>query len=590
MYEGQKLSYQALEERTNQLAHYLIERGITRGDLVPMLMERGIEMVIGMLGIQKAGGAYVPMDTDFPQDRIAYMVEDTKAKLVLSSSESSGKLNGIRNIEILELDEARSELRIQPTTPPQAGLKAADTAYVIYTSGSTGKPKGVSISHRNLTDYVYGLEDKIRISESKSFALVSSIATDLGNTVLYGSLLTGGALHVLGKETVSQAADIHEYFERNGIDCVKIVPGHWQALSMGDKPLLPNKLLIFGGEALQPKQVAQIKAAGTTARIVNHYGPTETTIGKLLHEVDKENPYTNGIPIGKPFSNTRVYVISKDNRLCPIGVPGQLYIAGDGVSEKGYLNQPQLTAEKFIQNPYSKNKGEKMYGTGDRVVQDTEGNITFIGRVDDQVKIRGYRVEPGEAGRVLQESNLVAQAIVLATDDKQGNKQLTAYIIPNGNSKEAIYHYLKAHLPDYMVPSQVMELERFPMTANGKIDRKALPDPEGAQTAASYQAPQTETEEKLTQIWQEILEIEKVGTTDDFFAIGGHSLLAVRLVSAIRKQFGAELAIAEVFDYPTVGQLSRRIEEKQSTGEQASGITAVTPRPTHIPLSFSQER
>ena len=261
------------------------------------------------------------------------------------------------------------------------------------------------------------------------------------------------------KETVSHIEAIHEYFEQNEIDCLKIVPSHWKALTLDGKPLLPNKQLIFGGEALQKTVVDTIQATQTTVQIVNHYGPTETTIGKLLHEVDQTKEYGPTIPIGKPFSNTRTYILSKELSPCPIGVPGQLYIAGDGLAI-GYLNNTQLTKEKFITHPTTK---EQIYATGDKVQYGQDGNITFIGRVDDQVKIRGYRVEPGEVGRIIEQSEQIKQAIVLAKDDKQGNKQLIGYIIANEDyDKQALQEYLREQLPDYMVPAHIVELRASP--------------------------------------------------------------------------------------------------------------------------------
>ena len=365
------------------------------------------------------------------------------------------------SLDVIELDEERLTLRQQPANRPVTHLQPNNLAYVIYTSGSTGKPKGVQISHHNLIDYVFGLDERTRISACKSFALVSSIATDLGNTVLYGSLLSGGTLHLFPKETVSHIEALHAYFEAHKIDCLKIVPSHWKALSMDGQPLLPVKLLIFGGEALQSSFVEMIRKTGTACRIVNHYGPTETTIGKLLHEVKADNQYDKFIPIGKPFSNTKTCILSKELSICPVGIPGQLYISGEGVA-KGYLNRPDLTAEKFIANP-SGEPGEKRYSTGDRVVYQEDGNILFIGRVDDQVKIRGYRVEPGEVGRILEESELVEQALVLVKEDKQGNNQLVGYIVPtDAYDRAEIQAYLKEQLPDYMIPAHLVVLESFP--------------------------------------------------------------------------------------------------------------------------------
>ncbi|MEO6719986.1 MAG: amino acid adenylation domain-containing protein, partial [Ferruginibacter sp.] len=480
-------------------------------------------------------------------------------------------------------------LNNQPTTNSGSSPAPKDLAYVIYTSGSTGKPKGVMIEHRSLVDYVFGLNEKTKIDQCRSFALVSTIATDLGNTVIFSSLVFGGALHLFSKETVSNAAALHHYFKVNQIDCLKIVPSHWKALSEDEKLLLPNKLLVFGGEALQADMVEDIRLSGSNCQVVNHYGPTETTIGKLLHVVNDNNKYSGAVPIGKPFSNTTIYILSKELQPCPIGVLGQLYIAGDGVASR-YLNNEELTKEKFIANPFGKD-GPVMYATGDLVKYLPNGDVLFAGRVDDQVKIRGYRVELGEIESVLQQSALVKQAVVLAREDKQGNKRLVAYIVAEDEfDRDEILSYLKEKLPEYMIPALLMELESLPLTANGKVDRKALPDPDASELLSDkYVAPRNEAEEKLAAIWQDVLEVEQVGIHDDFFELGGHSLLAVRLISAIRKAFNVEMPIGDIFDYPTVATLTGQVG-KQAGKAVLPAIEIADPRPGKIPLSFSQER
>ena len=582
------LTYQQLNGRSNQLAHYLISQEVKPGSLVPLYIERSTEMMIGMLGIMKAGAAYVPIDTDFPPDRICYMLQDAGAAIVVSNKLSRDKLPSNILLTIVEIDG--DQLNLQPTSNLPIKPSGSQLAYVIYTSGSTGKPKGVMIEHRNLLDYYYGLNKNIQVSECSSFALVSTIATDLGNTVIYASLLSGGALHILSKELVSNIEYLHNYFNENKIDCLKIVPSHWKALSAENNLLLPQKLLIFGGEALQVGVVELIRLEGTPCRIVNHYGPTETTIGKLLHEVKPENCYGRVIPIGKPFSNTIVYVLSKEMQLCPVGISGFLYITGEGLA-RGYYNNANLTEEKFTTNPFAKQQGQKMYGTGDLVKWLPDGNIEFIGRVDDQVKIRGYRIELGEIEAVLQQSQLINQSVVLAKEDKQGNKRLVAYIVAKGVfDKEEIIGYLKQSLPDYMIPLVLVEVGMLPLTANGKINRKALPDPDGDDLPGEkFEAPRNETEIKLASIWQDILELEQVGIHDDFFELGGHSLLAVRLISAIRKAFTAEMPIGDIFDFPTVALLASKLSSKSGLSVLPS-IQKILPRPGRIPLSFSQER
>lgn len=592
VFEENKLTYKELNERANQLANYLVKKGVKANTLVPLFIDRSTDMLVAMVGILKAGAAYVPIDTAFPSERISYMLEDTDAKLIVSSIKGSDQLKSIigDDVEIIELDSINLILNGQPNTDPAIKILPQDTAYLIYTSGSTGKPKGVMVTHQNLGDYVFGLDKQIGIGTCKTYALVSTIATDLGNTVIFSSLLLGGALHVFSKESVSNAAVLQEYFSDNKIDCLKIVPSHWKALSQDDELLIPKKLLIFGGEALPAEVVTSIYQTGTACTIVNHYGPTETTIGKLLHITKRENSYSGIIPIGKPFSNTQVYILSKELQLCPAGVPGQLYIAGDGVA-KGYLNNEALTKEKFIQNPFASNSESKMYATGDLVKYQEDGNIMFLGRVDDQVKIRGYRVELGEIENVLQQSAQVSQAVVLAKEDKQGTKRLVAYIVPDGYfEREAIVAYLNEQLPEYMVPGILVELVSLPLTANGKIDRKALPDPDASeQLVDQYVAPRNEAEHQLATIWEDVLEVDQVGVNDDFFELGGHSLLAIRLISAIRKEMDIEIPISDVFDYPTVAALAARFNKNTHT-DILPPITKVDQRPSDIPLSFSQER
>ncbi|GAA4316755.1 hypothetical protein GCM10023149_13960 [Mucilaginibacter gynuensis] len=612
VFEGKKLTYAELNAKANQLAHYLKRQGVKADQPVLLYMDRGIDQVTGIFGILKAGGAYVPVDADTPQDRLSYLLEDTGAKHAVSQGRYSDQLADLDdNLKVAALDELDWELSLESDANPEAVTNPDNLAYVIYTSGSTGKPKGVEISHRNLTDYVYGLDAQINISSCRRFGIVSSMSTDLGNTVLYGSLLYGGELHVFSKAKASHIEDMHAYVEDNRIDCIKIVPSHWKALSPEPgAPLLPSKLIIFGGEALPAEAVQRIQNY-SDCRVVNHYGPTETTIGKLLYEATYTGQKSGVIPIGKPFSNTEIYILSKEGELCPVGIPGQLLIGGTGVA-KGYLNRTELTKEKFIDNPFAENSNSKLYQTGDRVRFDAEGNVEYLGRIDDQVKIRGYRVEPGEISRILEGSPLVKQAAVISSEDRQGNLQLAGYVVAEGAfDRSRVLDYLREQLPDYMVPAYLQAIEKIPLTASGKVDRKALPDPEGEQQTGGYQAPENETEVELTAIWEDILEIEKIGRTDNFFELGGHSLLAVRLISAVRRAFQAELPISDVFDYPTVAELSARLQEIEAAGILTATtenddttndnthisnktllpqITAVDNRPAEIPLSFSQER
>jgi amino acid adenylation domain-containing protein/non-ribosomal peptide synthase protein (TIGR01720 family) len=583
IFEGRHISYRDLDFSANQLAYELILKGVKSESLVPLCVERGPDMIIGLLGIMKAGGAYIPIDSDNPLDRIAYLIQDSQSNILVTNQKTGEKFQTL-TIDCIVLDSTEKN----PGKKLPVKVNPGNLAYVIYTSGSTGKPKGVMIEHRNLTDYLHGLQQRISINECNSYALISTFAADLGNTSIFTSLITGATLHLFSRETATDIEALHKYFAKHSIDCLKIVPSHWKALSLYDKLLLPEKFLIFGGEVLQTELVDSILASGTTCQLVNHYGPTETTIGKLLHVVDDGNTYGKTIPIGKPFSNTKVLILTEDLELCPLGVPGQLFITGDGIA-RGYLNNPEFTAEKFIQNPFTKQINSRMYSTGDLVKYLPDRNIEFLGRTDDQIKIRGNRVELGEVELVIQEFEFVKQVAVIARDDHHGNKRLLAYVVPESEfDKEALLVFIREKLPDYMIPL-IIELDALPLNANGKIDRKSLPDPDASvNLGENYVAPGDETEMRLAKIWENVLDIELIGVHDDFFELGGHSLLAIRLISAIRNEFKVEMPIGEIFDFPTIAKLKDRLKAMEGVGVLSAIKTYE--RPKQIPLSFSQER
>lgn len=591
VFENQKYSYNDLNTRANRVAWYLRSIEITEESTVALYIERGIEMLVGMLGIMKTGAAYVPVDLDFPPERIHYILGDLGSSVILTSNEAYTNLQNSRDLHWLIIEEIESKADIESKVNLGTKVLPGHLAYIIYTSGSTGMPKGVMIEHKSIVDYINGLFEKTNINLCNSFALVSTLATDLGNTVIYASLASGGALHLFTKNSVSDIEYMHNYFLEHNIQCLKIVPSHWKALYYENKMLLPEKLIIFGGEALSGMTVENIKTFGNGCTIVNHYGPTETTIGKLLYVVQPDVKYVDNVPIGKPFSNTKVLILTNNLKLCPIGVPGELHITGDGLA-RGYLNNPGLTKEKFIRNPFSKREESVMYKTGDQVKYLSDGNILFLGRIDNQIKIRGYRIEPGEIENTLHQCDKVSQAVVLPMEDKQGNKRLVGYIIPKDGKfyREEIVMFLRNKLPDYMVPTILVEMESFPLTLNGKIDRNSFPDTdEMGLLRNEYVSPRNEVEIKLVQIWQDVLEIDKIGINDNFFELGGHSLLAVRLVSAIRKVFTIEMPIVDIFDYPKICLLSGKIY----TSKEKFLVPVITKAkflPVYPPLSFSQER
>lgn len=566
VFEEEQLTFRQLNERANQLAHCLRSKGVKEETPVPVCIERSIEMIVAILGILKAGGAYVPIDPEYPEERMQFILEDVNATLLLTTKTGVSGLPFVGNMEVMVLDEQWPVINRESVVNPNSIVAAHQLAYVIYTSGSTGKPKGVMVQHNSLIDYVFGLKQKIQIDLCRSFALVSTISADLGNTVIYSSLAFGGALHVFSKEAINDVDILYSHFQKHTIDCLKIVPSHWAALCATDKLLLPARLIIFGGEALQAEVVETIYSCGSGCRVVNHYGPTETTIGKLLHVADKGAEYNKTVPIGRPFSNTKVYVLTKHMALCPTGVAGELYIAGDGLA-RGYYNNSGLTRERFVPNPFNTENTSLMYRTGDLVKYLPGGDIQFLGRVDDQVKIHGYRIELGEIESILMQSELVSQAVVLANEDKNGNKRLAAYIVPRGAfDKKGMVSYLQGRLPDYMVPALWVELECLPLTPNGKINKRALPEPALTEISENKPiSPQNELEQKLVEIWQDLLEIDVVGIHDNFFELGGDSLLAIRLVSITRKRLGIEIKIGDVFDYPTIAELAALLQNNPVT-------------------------
>jgi amino acid adenylation domain-containing protein/non-ribosomal peptide synthase protein (TIGR01720 family) len=580
-FEDTLFTYSELNHKANLLANSILQQNIKPNSLLPLFVERGAEMIIGVLGILKSGCAYVPIDRELPEDRVNYILEDIGSKLVITDKKSESILNVRKENTVLCIEDTLSAASDEPKTK----IEQSQIAYVIYTSGSTGQPKGVLVSHKNILDYLYGIDDRLGISKCKSFAFLSSISTDLGNTSLFGSWLSGAVLHVFSKESVSDAYKMNAYFKKHQIDCLKIVPSHWQALIEDNHVLIPDKLLIFGGEALHGNLLDKLPIS-SKVQVINHYGPTETTIGKLLYKIDKTAIYNGTVPIGKVFGNNTVYILNKDKGLCPVGVSGELFISGDGLSN-GYLNKPELNTERFISNPFGEGK---IYATGDLAKYLEDGNIEYVGRIDNQIKIRGYRVELGDIESVIQQSLLVESAVVIAKSAPNGINSLIAYIQPDSSySKESLMQFLKYKLPDYMLPQKYIEVDKFPLLTNGKIDRKSLPEIETDFKDIKLSKPTNKTEETMVKIWQQILEMDEVGVHDDFFELGGHSLLAIRLVSAIRKAFKVEMPIGDIFDYPTIAELSTRIIAPKHS-HILPPIEKIEPKPAQIPLSFAQER
>ncbi|MCX2761529.1 amino acid adenylation domain-containing protein, partial [Aquimarina muelleri] len=589
IFEENRLTYKELDERSNQLAHYLIEQGVVTESLVGICLDRSLSMMIGILGILKSGAAYVPIDPDYPEERIHYILQDTASKIVLCDHRSEEILQSIKEeINCLNISDSLL-IKEYPTHPTYVKLCPDNLAYVIYTSGSTGKPKGVMNEHRGIVNRLLWTQEHYQLEAEKDIVLQkTTFCFDVSVWELFWPLIAGVPMVFLRPEGHKDIKCLKEAIDSYKVTTLHFVPSMlWIFLleiSRGDCQSL--KRVLCSGEALRLDQVNLFREKFPDVRLDNLYGPTEAAIDVTSWQMPK-NKQLFKIPIGKPVANTTLYILDKKHRIVPIGVPGDLYIGGVQVA-RGYLNKELLTKERFIENPFI--EGERMYDTGDVARWLVDGNIEYIGRSDQQVKIRGYRIELGEIETILSEQPKILGSCVLAKKDAGGSQQLIGYVVTQGElDKQELQKALKKKLPEYMVPQLWVTLTEIPLTSNGKIDRKSLPDPELSDLSRGvYVAARDEMEEELVGIWQGILNIDKIGVQDDFFDLGGHSLLATRLVSAIRKKMEIALEIKDIFIYPTIESL------KIHMFNQGKGtiLPALVPQQitTHIPLSFSQER
>jgi amino acid adenylation domain-containing protein/non-ribosomal peptide synthase protein (TIGR01720 family) len=564
VFEDQQLTYAQLNTRANQLAHHLQALGVGCETIVALCIDRSLDMVVGLLGILKAGGAYLPLDPILPNERLAFMVKDAGASVILTQQHLAQRLSK-PSTSVVCLDTNWEEIARQPEENPPTEVTPENLVYVIYTSGSTGKPKGVAIAHQQLLNYLHGILERLDLPVGSSFATVSTIAADLGNTAIFPPLCTGGCLHVISQERATNPEALAEYCEYHAIDCLKIVPSHLNALLSAAHPekIMPRKRLILGGEALSWQLVEKIREHAQNCQIVNHYGPTETTVGVLTYLVPSEpiGHQSETVPLGRAIANTQVYILDHHLRAVPIGVLGELYIGGDSLA-RGYLNQPELTTEKFIRNPFKSQKfgSERLYKTGDLARYLSDGNIEFLGRIDHQVKIHGFRIELSEIESVLSQHSAIRETIVLAREDEPGKKRLVAYIVPNQQSEFSVSdlrNFLKEKLPEYMLPTAFVRLKALPLTPNGKVDRQALPTPDSVrpELEGRFVAPRTSVEKTIARIWTQVLGRDKVGIYDNFFELGGDSISSIQIVARLN-QAGLQLTPKQMFEYPTVAGLA----------------------------------
>jgi amino acid adenylation domain-containing protein/non-ribosomal peptide synthase protein (TIGR01720 family) len=565
-YEGEALTYAELNTRANRLAHFLRRHGVSPDVRVGLFVERSEKMILGLLSILKAGGAYVPLNVEYPQERLAEQLADSQSPVVLTQEALLERLPDFGGKAIC-LDRDEELWRDESATNPPHMTEPENLAYLIYTSGSTGTPKGVAVTHQNLVNYATFICRKLQASDRQgglSFATVSTLTADLGNTSIFPSLISGGRLHVVSYRVVTDSALFGSYMSAHAVDVLKIVPSHLNALLSSPEPakILPRKFLILGGEALSYGLVSRIDEHGGCCRLINHYGPTETTVGALTYSLDehRDDPGASAtVPIGRPIMNAQAYVLDARGKPVPVGVPGELCIGGDGMS-RGYLNKPRETAERFTPNPFSAEPGARLYRTGDLARQLPDGNIEFVGRVDYQVKIRGFRIEPGEIEAALGQCPAVREAVVVAAEDERGHKHLVAYFVGargQASSTDELRSYLRAKLPEYMIPSAFVALDALPLTPNGKVDRRALPAPDhaGPPAAHAFASPCNHAEEVLAEIWKQVLGVGRVGIHDNFFELGGDSIISIQIV-ARANQAGLQLTPKLIFQHQSVAELA----------------------------------
>jgi len=584
IFEDKYLSYQQLNEQANQLAHYLKTLGVKPDDLVGIFLERSLEMFIGLLGILKAGGAYLPLDPTYPEDRLAYMVNDAQVSIVVTL-EKWANLTTQQAVQWVCLDSQKDIIAQESSENPELLLNEKNLAYVIYTSGSTGQPKGVLIEHQSLINFTQSAIEKYQITAQDTVLQFASINFDAAAEEIYPCLSSGGTLVLRTEEMMKSVSAFIQESQQKAVTIWDLPTAYWHLLVseiiQENLPLPPSlRLVILGGERVLPERVKMWQEyVGQYPKLVNSYGPTESTVVSTLHYL-KEIPINQPeIPIGKPIDNVQVYILDQYLQPMPIGVPGELHIGGLGIA-RGYLNRPELTVEKFIDNPFQ--AGEKLYKTGDLVRYKFNGNLEFLGRIDSQVKIRGFRIELTEIETVLDQYPSIKQSVVIAREDSPGIKRLVAYIVGNKHQStiKAIRHYLKQKLPPYMVPSAFVFLEEIPVTHNGKVDHRALPIPETTYSLVSeFTAPKTHIEERLTAIWAEVLRLEKVSIHDNFFELGGDSIISIQMISKAN-QMGLQLSPKQLFQYQTIAELATVVgmdKQVKANQELVTGIIPLTP-------------
>jgi len=572
-----QLTYRDLNQRANQVAHFLRKHGVGPETLVGVCLERSLELVIGLLGVWKAGGAYVPLDPAYPSERLGFMVADAGIRTLLTQRKCKA-LFPPDQVAMACLDDEWDAMAQEGTGNPNIGVSPDNLAYVMYTSGSTGQPKGAMIPHTGLVNYLSWAIKAYAVEPGGSVPVHSSIAFDLTVTSLYPALLAGGQVELL-TEDVGARNLLAALRARGNRSLVKITPAHLDVLTQqlrSDELAGLTKTFVIGGENLPAECLSLWRDYAPGTRLINEYGPTETVVGCCVHEVRPFESRNGPVPIGRPIANTELYVLDEKLQPVPVGEMGELFIGGAGVA-RGYLNRPELTQERFLPDPFSGRVGACLYRTGDLARYRADGTLEFLGRDDNQVKVRGYRIELGEIEAALASHPLVQTCAVVAREDTTGNKQLVGYVVPRSGQRlsvEDAQAFLGRQLPEYMVPAHVVFLASLPLTLNGKVDRKALPELSTLEGAVSRPrtAPRSETARAVAAIWAELFKVETIGLEDDFFDLGGHSLLAIRALARVRDQLGVNLAPQILFENSTLVGLAAAVAEARGEGREVASI------------------
>jgi amino acid adenylation domain-containing protein len=554
----ERLTYSQLEGWTNRLAHRLQALGVGPDVPVAICLQRSPEMAVAALAVMKAGGAYVPMDPEFPAERLQFMLRDTQAKVLITQERNPGRLpSGDWQVVVVDRERANSSQRVPELQPVSIGPE--DLAYIVYTSGSTGRPKGVKITHRGLLNLIDWHCRAFSITSADRASQVANVGFDAAVWEIWPYLTAGASVHFPDDETRGGAKALHDWLLAHKIT-VSFVPTSL-AESLISEPWpaqVPLRLLLTGADTLR-----RFPPSNLPFRLINNYGPTECTVVATSGVVQPEEHPEGAPTIGRPIDNVQTYILDEQLQPVPVGTVGELYIGGAGVA-RGYLNRPDQDAEYFISNPFSGQPNQRLYRTGDLARYLQDGQIGFVGRVDDQIKIRGYRIEPNEIMTVLNQYPGVQASMVVARADTKDDKRLVAYLVSSDSQlvRNDLQDYLRTYLPDYMVPSVFVLLDSFPLNGSGKIDRSMLPAPTALNTIGDqvYVAPRTAVEKQMVSILAELLGMERVGVNDNFFFLGGHSLLGTQLIARARDSFGIELPLRTVFDWPTAAELSAEIE------------------------------